>query len=164
MELNSNTPLFNFISSAIKEKNNLIKENILLGNINFPEKISYIPKILLLSEEHNMFLNNLSNKISLEKIKEEKQVLNNKIELSNNRIKNLKNQYNYESAKKPINNKNKKIIPKLNVSNILPAIKEKNKDKSIKTKEFTKNRPCFIIPNPGVIKSKENSRELLSVS
>ena len=33
MELNINTPLFNFISSAITEKNNLIKENILLGNI-----------------------------------------------------------------------------------------------------------------------------------
>ena len=144
MELNINTPLFNFISSAITEKNNLIKENILLGNINFPEKISYIPKILIRSEEHKMFLNNLSNKISLEKIKEEKQILNNKIELSNNRIKNIKNQYNYESAKKPTNNKNKKILPKLNVSNILPTIKEKNKEKSIKTKLLIEIKP---LPN-----------------
>ena len=140
MELNNNTPIYSFISSAIKEKNNLIKENVLLGNINFPDKILYSPKILMQSEDHIMFLDNLSNKISLEKIKEEKQILNNKIEISNIKIKNIKKQYNYESAKKPLN-KNKNILPKLLPSNILPTIKEKSKQKPIKTKLLIEIKP-----------------------
>ena len=140
MELNNNTPIYSFISSAIKEKNNLIKENVLLGNINFPDKILYSPKILMESEEHIMFLDNLSNKISLEKIKEEKRILNDKIEISNIKIKNIKKQYNYESAKKPLN-KNKNILPKLLPSNRLPTIKEKNKQKPIKTKLLIEIKP-----------------------
>ena len=158
MEINSNTPIYDFISSAIKEKNNLIKENVLLGNINFPDKISYIPKILTQSEEHIMFLDNLSNKISLEKIKEEKQTLNNKIEISNIKIKDIKKRYNYESAKKPLN-KNKIILPKLLKSNILPTIKEKTKEKSLRTKLLIEIKPLPSIKSNQLLIDKMLSKE-----
>ena len=69
MEINNNIPNYNFIASIIKEKNNQIKENILLGNIHFPEKIIYTPKIIYQSENHNIFIQNLTNKLSLERIK-----------------------------------------------------------------------------------------------
>ena len=62
MEINNNIPNNNFISSLIKEKNNIIKENIVLGNIHFPEKIKYEPNSLFQSENHKIFINNLSNK------------------------------------------------------------------------------------------------------
>ena len=158
MEINNNTPINNFISAAIKEKNNLIKENVLLGNINFPDKISYTPNILTQSEEHIMFLDNLSNKLSLEKIKEEKQTLNNKIEISNIKIKNIKKQYNYDSAKKPLN-KNKNILPKLLKSNILPTIKEKPKEKSLRTKLLIEIKPLPSIKSNQLLIDKMISKE-----
>ena len=158
MEINNNTPINNFISEAIKEKNNLIKENVLLGNINFPDKISYSPNILTQSEEHIMFLDNLSNKLSLEKIKEEKQTLNNKIEISNIKIKNIKKQYNYDSAKKPLN-KNKNILPKLLKSNILPTIKEKPKEKSLRTKLLIEIKPLPSIKSNQLLIDKMISKE-----
>ena len=158
MEINNNTPINNFISAAIKEKNNLIKENVLLGNINFPDKISYTPNILTQSEEHIMFLDNLLNKLSLEKIKEEKQTLNNKIEISNIKIKNIKKQYNYDSAKKPLN-KNKNILPKLLKSNILPTIKEKPKEKSLRTKLLIEIKPLPSIKSNQLLIDKMISKE-----
>ena len=91
MEINNNIPNYNFITSLIREKNNNIKENILLGNIHFPEMLLYSPKSLFESESHAIFLNKLSNKLSLEKIKEEKNFLNKKIEMTNNKIDNIKN-------------------------------------------------------------------------
>ena len=133
MEINNNTPNYNFISLAIKENNHLIKENILLGNIHFPEKIEYTPEILLQSESHSMFVDNLLNKLNLAKIKEEKQILNEKIEMSNNRIKSIKNNHKIEINTKNNNN----FLPLLNVSNILPTKKEKT-NKNQKNNENTK--------------------------
>ena len=136
MEINNNIPNYNFITSLIREKNNNIKENILLGNIHFPEMLLYSPKSLLESESHAIFLNKLSNKLSLEKIKEEKNFLNKKIEMTNNKIDNIKNYINRETVKRNYND----LLPPLNFSNILPIIKEK-KEKNKKSKEkFNKNK------------------------
>ena len=136
MEINKNIPNYNFITSLIREKNNNIKENILLGNIHFPEMLIYSPKTLLESENHVIFINKLSNKLSLEKIKEEKNFLNKKIEMTNNKIDNIKNYINRETVKRNYND----LLPPLNFSNILPIIKE-NKEKNKKSKEkFNKNK------------------------
>ena len=136
MEINKNIPNYNFITSLIREKNNNIKENILLGNIHFPEMLIYSPKTLLESENHVIFINKLSNKLSLEKIKEEKNFLNKKIEMTNNKIDNIKNYINKETVKRNYND----LLPPLNFSNILPIIKEK-KEKNKKSKEkFNKNK------------------------
>ena len=136
MEINNNIPNYNFITSLIREKNNNIKENILLGNIHFPEMLIYSPKTLLESENHVIFINKLSNKLSLEKIKEEKNFLNKKIEMTNNKIDNIKNYINKETVKRNYND----LLPPLNFSNILPIIKEK-KEKNKKSKEkFNKNK------------------------
>ena len=136
MEINKNIPNYNFITSLIREKNNNIKENILLGNIHFPEMLLYSLKSLLESESHVIFINKLSNKLSLEKIKEEKNFLNKKIEMTNNKIDNIKNYINKEAVKRNYND----LLPPLNFSNILPIIKEK-KEKNKKSKEkFNKNK------------------------
>ena len=139
MEINNNIPNYNFITSLIREKNNNIKENILLGNIHFPEMLLYSPKSLFESESHAIFLNKLSNKLSLEKIKEEKNFLNKKIEMTNNKIDNIKNYINKEAVKRNYND----LLPPLNFSNILPIIKEKKEkhEKNKKSKEkFNKNK------------------------
>jgi len=136
MEINKNIPNYNFITSLVKEKNNSIKENILLGNIHFPEKIKYSPQILFQSESHTIFANKLLNKLSLEKIKEEKNFLNKKIEMTNNKINNIKNYINKEIEKK----NNNKILPPLNISNILPVIKEKKESNKKSKEKHSKNK------------------------
>ena len=136
MEINNNIPNYNFIASIIKEKNNQIKENILLGNIHFPEKIIYTPKIIYQSENHNIFIQNLTNKLSLERIKEEKNFLKKKIENTNKKINNIRNYINKEAIKKNNNN----ILPPLNTSKILPVIKEKEEINKNSKEKYTKNK------------------------
>ena len=135
MEINNNIPNYNFIASIIKEKNNQIKENILLGNIHFPEKIIYTPKIIYQSENHNIFIQNLTNKLSLERIKEEKNFLKKTIENTNNKINNIRNYINKETVKK-----NNNILPPLNTSKILPVIKEKEEINKNSKEKYNKNK------------------------
>ena len=137
MEINNNIPNYNFIASIIKEKNNQIKENILLGNIHFPEKIIYTPKIIYQSENHNIFIQNLTNKLSLERIKEEKNFLKKKIENTNNKINTIRNYINKETVKK---NNNYNALPPLNTSKILPVIKEKEEINKNSKEKYTKNK------------------------
>ena len=137
MEINNNIPNYNFIASIIKEKNNQIKENILLGNIHFPEKIIYTPKIIYQSENHNIFIQNLTNKLSLERIKEEKNFLKKKIENTNKKINNIRNYINKEAIKK---NNNNNILPPLNTSKILPVIKEKEEINKNSKEKYNKNK------------------------
>ena len=125
-EQNKNTPIINFIISSLEEKNKDIRENIFLGNINFPSKINYLVNDNnFKSENHQLFLNNLSNKLSLVKIKEEKDLLNNKIEITNNKINILKhniyNKYNY-----PIFKTISKSISSIDNSKNLPLLSENN--------------------------------------
>ena len=137
MEINNNIPNYNFIASIIKEKNNQIKENILLGNIHFPEKIIYTPKIIYQSENHNIFIQNLTNKLSLERIKEEKNFLKKKIENTNNKINTIRNYINKETVKK---NNNYNVLPPLNTSKILPVIKEKEEINKNSKEKYNKNK------------------------
>ena len=137
MEINNNIPNYNFIASIIKEKNNQIKENILLGNIHFPEKIIYTPKIIYQSVNHNIFIQNLTNKLSLERIKEEKNFLKKKIENTNNKINNIRNYINKETVKK---NNNYNVLPPLNTSKILPVIKEKEEINKNSKEKYNKNK------------------------
>lgn len=165
---NGNIPIFNFIASSLKEKNNDIKENILLGNINFPSSINYLNKKNIFdSENHKYFLNYLSNELSLIKIKEEKNYLNNKIEITNNKInylkkninsnnntiKNIYNRYN--------NNNNYKTIPKSISSaeniNILPLL---NENKAIKKKKINLIEIKPIIKKNYITKNKLMNNDL----
>ena len=153
--INKNIPIYNFIFTSLKEKNNNIKENILLGNIHFPSSIHYIlNKNILNSENHKLFLNNLSNQLNLIKIKEEKEFLNNKIEITNNKIRNLKNNayYRYDY----IYPKNKKIIKKISSEsniNILPLISENNNN-------FKNNKTILLEIKP-LIKNNNNIKNKL---
>jgi len=137
MEINNNIPNYNFVASLIKEKNNQIKENILLGNIHFPEKIIYTPQSLFQTENHSIFLQNLSNKLTLERIKEEKNFLKKKIENTNNKINNIRNYINKETLK---NNNTKNKLPPLNTSKVLPVIKEKEEINKKSKEKFNKNK------------------------
>jgi hypothetical protein len=148
---NENTPIFNFIFSSLKEKNNEIKEKILLGNIHFPSIMHYsTQKNKLHLDSHKLFLNNISNKLSLIRIQEEKSFLNNKIEITNNKINILKNNYHsnsninstikniYNRYNKNNNNNDFKTIQKSisNVENIneLPLLKDLKRNKLIEIK------------------------------
>lgn len=92
---NENIPIYNFIFSSLKDKNNEIRENILLGKIKLPQKVDYLAKKSILeTEEYKSFLDNLTNQLNLTKIKEEKTFLNNKVEIINNKINVLKTQNN----------------------------------------------------------------------
>ena len=92
---NENIPIYNFIFSSLKDKNNEIRENILLGKIKLPQKVDYlIKKNIFETEEHKSFLNNLINQNNLSKIQEEKKFLSNKVEIINNQINALKKQNN----------------------------------------------------------------------
>ena len=155
MEINNNIPNHNFISSLIKEKNNLIKENILLGNIHFPKNLIYSPNALFNNEDHKIFLHNLSNKLSLERINEEKNFLKKKIQMTNNKMNNIKSYINKETVKK---NNNNDLLPPLNISNILPIIKEKNeKNKNNKEKLYKNKLLMEIKPLP----SKRGNQKLI---
>lgn len=75
MKLNPNTPLSNFIYTIINEKNKQIKENILLGNINFPKILIYSTRNeenTFKSNSHIAFLNNLDKQKQLSEVREEK--------------------------------------------------------------------------------------------
>ena len=143
-EPNINTPIINFIISSLEEKNNDIRENIFLGNIHFPSKIKYLVNDeIFKSENHKIFLNNLSNKLSLVKIKEEKDLLNNKIEITNKKINilknNINNKYNYPKYKPIL-----KSISSIDTISNLPllsenAIHKKNQNNLIEIKPLNFN-------------------------
>ena len=119
---NKNIPIYNFIFSSLKEKQNNIKENIFLGNIVFPSKMKYsINENLFKSKIHKMFLNNLSNQLTLVKIKEEKDFLNNKIEITNNKINYINNNLLFKKIPKNISS--------VDNINILPLLKENNNNR-----------------------------------
>ena len=144
-EQNKNTPIINFIISSLEEKKNEIRENIFLGNIHFPSKIKYLLNDnTFKSENHKLFLNNLSNQLSLVKIKEEKDFLNNKIEITNKKINILKhNIYNkYNNSKDKTISKSISSIDNLNNLQMLSEknIYKKNKNNLIEIKPLNFNK------------------------
>ena len=169
--INRNIPIFNFIYSSLKEKNNEIKEKILLGNIHFPSKIQYTTqKNKLQLDNHKLFINNLSNKISLIKIQEEKSFLNNKIEITHNKINNLKKNFNssnntikkiYNRYNNKNNNNDYKTIPKSisNVDNMnsLPLLSDRRRHKLIEIKPIVHKK--YISKNKIMNNDYENDLE-----
>lgn len=180
---NPNTPAYNFINEIIDRKNNEIKENILLGRINFPKHIFYDIKELnkFQTDEHQEFLNNLLATSQLLKVREEKKFLENKVKMTDNKIlvikqnntKNeIKNRYeldsleninskniNYKSSQNEDYNKNKIKNNKQNKSNqkslnVLPKIKE------AKTKRVLQMEIKPIINKRYISYSKVNNHEM----
>jgi hypothetical protein len=121
---NKNIPIYNFIFSSLKDKNNEIRENILLGNIKFPQKADYLEKKNIFeSEEHKSFLNNLTNQLNLTKIKEEKAFLSNKVEIINNKINVLKKQNNiFNKFNNNIIRNNASIRKMMTISKSIPSM------------------------------------------
>ena len=94
MKLNPNTPLSNFIYTIINEKNKQIKENILLGNINFPKILIYSTRNeenTFKSNSHIAFLNNLDKQKQLSEVREEKANLEKKVNLVDHQLLSIKN-------------------------------------------------------------------------
>ena len=168
---NQNIPIYNFIFSSLKEKNNDIKENILLGNIKFPSEIKYsMKKNIFQTENHNLFLNSLSNQLKLVKINEEKNFLANKIEIADNKLNflkkynnsnsniDLRNYYNKNIKYIQTNNSsNKKIIKnKSNEGNssTLPLLKENNINK--------RNRANILEIKPIIRKTYKYNNKIMS--
>ena len=92
--LNPNTPLSNFIYSILNEKNKQIKENILLGDINFPKILFYSKRKeenKFKNTSHILFIKNLNRQLELSEIKEEKTNLEKKVKLTDNQLLSIKN-------------------------------------------------------------------------
>jgi len=120
---NENIPIYNFIFSSIKDKNNEIRENILLGKIKLPQKLDYLAKkIILETEDHKSFLNNLTNQLNLSKIKEEKAFLSNKVEITNKKINVLKKQNNIFNKYNNIIRNNSSVRKMITISKSIPSM------------------------------------------
>ena len=92
--LNPNTPLSNFIYTILNEKNKQIKENILLGNINFPKILIYSTRKeenTFKSNSHITFLNNLEQQRQLSEVREEKTILEKKVNMVDHQLLSIKN-------------------------------------------------------------------------
>ena len=120
---NENIPIYNFIFSSLKDKNNEIRENILLGKIKLPQKLDYLAKKSILeTEDHKSFLNNLTNQLNLFKIKEEKTFLSNKVEIINNKINALKKQNNIFNKYNNIIRNNSSVRKMITISKSIPSM------------------------------------------
>ena len=120
---NQNIPIYNFIFSTLKDKNNEIRENILLGNIKLPQKVDYsVQKSIFETEEHKLFLNNLTNQLNLTKIKEEKNFLNNKVEIINREINDLKRKNNIFHKYNNIIRNNSSVKKMITISKSIPSM------------------------------------------
>ena len=90
--VNKNTPIFNFISLILAEKNKQIKENILLGNLSFPKVLFFPLKRVnkFKTDTHEEFLKNLERQKQLLIVREEKEYLQKKIMKTDNKILSIK--------------------------------------------------------------------------
>lgn len=145
--LNPNTPLSNFITTILNEKNKQIKENILLGDIYFPKILFYSKRKeenALKSPSHISFLKNLNRQRQLSEIREEKSNLEKKVNMVDNQLLNIKNLNSFQNKI----NYNEKYL-KTNLNNI--KTKSKNNSKSSKKSSKSKNK------NTSVSSEKKNT-------
>ena len=92
--MNPNTPLSNFIYTILNEKSKQIKENILLGKINFPKILIYSTRKeenTFKSDSHLAFLNSLDQQRQLAEVREEKANLEKKVNLVDHQLLSIKN-------------------------------------------------------------------------
>ena len=152
--LNQNTPLSNYIYTILNEKNNQIKESILLGDINFPKILFYSKRKeenTLKTASHIEFLNNLYRQKQLSEIREEKSNLEKKINMVDNQLLSIKN-YNISQNKLNFNerylntNLNNNIK---NHSNINSEKNSKNKNNKKKSSSSEKKKNVYSLPSLG---------------
>ena len=116
--LNPNTPLSNFIYTILNDKNKQIKENILLGNINFPKILIYSirkEENTFKSNSHLAFLNNLEQQKQLSEVREEKANLEKKVNMVDHQLLSIKN---YNLSKNMLNYSQRYINTNLNNNNL----------------------------------------------
>ena len=140
--LSSNTPISNFINTVLTEKNKQIKENILLGNINFPKILFFsqdICQIKLQSTSHLQFLENLYRQKQLNEVIEAKSILEKKVNLVDNQLLSIKN-------------KSSKIKEKYNL-NLNSGVKNSHRlssEKNTKTKGIPKSLTKILSSNENI--------------
>lgn len=143
--LNPNTPLSNFIYTIINEKNKQIKENILLGNINFPKILIYSTRKeenTFKTDSHITFLNNLDKQKQLSEVREEKANLEKKVNMVDHQLLSIKNynlsqnmlNYSQRYINTNLNNKlDQNINSKINSNRYSSEKNSKSKNKNKKS-------------------------------
>ena len=162
---NPNTPLSNFIYAILNEKNKQIKENILLGDINFNKIIFYSKDNevnSLKTPSHISFLKNLDRQKQLLEISEEKSNLEKKVTMADNQLLSIKN-YNLNQNKLKYNerylNTNLNKINS-NINSLQENSKSKNKNKKIKSSSSEKMGEIFnSLPSLGKEKKKNKKTQ-----
>jgi len=142
--MNPNTPLSNFIYTILNEKSKQIKENILLGKINFPKILIYSTRKeenTFKSDSHLAFLNNLDQQRQLAEVREEKANLEKKVNLVDHQLLSIKN-YNYSQnvlnySQRYINTNLNNKLDKNNISVI--NSNRHSSEKNSKSKNKNKN-------------------------
>ena len=92
--LNKNIPISNFVNTLLNEKNKQIKENILLGNIQFPKILFYSlkkEKNIFATNSHISFLKYLKREKHILEVREEKSFLEAKVNIADNKLLSIKN-------------------------------------------------------------------------
>jgi hypothetical protein len=138
--LNPNTPLSNFIYTIIDEKNKQIKENILLGQINFPKFIFYSKRKednVFKADSHISFINGLNRQKQLIDVREEKSTLEKKVNIVDNQLLYIKNNNNV--VPNIILNYNEKYM-NTNLNDIKINPNSSNDSKINNSKTISKNR------------------------
>ena len=155
--LNPNTPLSNFIYSILNEKNKQIKENILLGDINFPKILFYSKRKeenTLKAPSHIEFLNNLNRQKQLSEVREEKLNLEKKVNMVDNQLLSIKN-HNKSQIKPNLNERYLNINLNNNINNTNRISSEKNSKsknkntKSSSSEKKSKNKNVNSLPSLG---------------
>ena len=147
--LNPNTPLSNFIYSILNEKNKQIKENILLGNINFPKILIYSTRKeenTFQSNSHITFLNNLEQQKQLSEVREEKANLEKKVNMVDHQLLSIKN---YNLSQNMLNYSQRYINTNLNNNKL-----DKNNNSKIYSNRYSSEKNS---------KSKNKSQKKLSI-
>ena len=164
--VNQNTPIFNFISLILAEKNKQIKENILLGNLSLP-KILFFPLNRInkfKTDIHEEFLQNLEREKQLLIVREEKEYLQKKISNTDNKILSIKK---YDSI---MNNRYKSLSSNISSKNSSPNyIPHKGKTKLIKLQNNNKKNSSYdnqitAVPNNFTVSKSQNICSLPSLS
>ena len=156
---NPNIPLSNFIYSILNEKNKQIKENILLGDINFNKIIFYSKdneENALKTPSHISFLKNLNRQKQLLEIAEEKSNLEKKVSIADNQLLSMNN-YNLSKSNIKYNDRYlNKNLNKINSNRKGSQKNSKSKKKKIKSSSSEKMGEIFnSLPSLGKEKKKK---------
>ena len=164
---NQNTPISNFIYAILNEKNKQIKENILLGDINF-NKIIFYSKVneenYFKTPSHISFLKNLNRQKQLLEITEEKSNLEKKVTIADNQLLSINN-YNYNLNQNKLKYNERYLNTNLNKINSHRNNSQRNsksKNKKIKSSSSEKIGEIFnSLPSLG--KEKKKNKKIQNI-